>query len=172
MTGVQTCALPICYREQDEIDASKKDKNYKKTTGVGFHSYPFPQYGVGVEDSTGSTYTTDSRDSVIAEYNEEQKAACEAWGVEALLDIFPQPDEFETPDYSPVWAMSKPVEFDEIGNKLDEIAQASLISCVMAKEADFDKTYDEMLSELEGSGMSEAAEMLTEIVKGKAALSK
>ena len=160
------------YREQDEIDASKKDKNYKKTTGVGFHSYPFPQYGVGVEDSTGSTYTTDSRDSVIAEYNEEQKAACEAWGVEALLDIFPQPDEFETPDYSPVWAMSKPVEFDEIGNKLDEIAQASLISCVMAKEADFDKTYDEMLSELEGSGMSEAAEMLTEIVKGKAALSK
>ena len=160
------------YREQDEIDASKNDKNYKKTTGVGFHSYPFPQYGVGVEDSTGSTYTTDSRDSVIAEYNEEQKAACEAWGVEALLDIFPQPDEFETPDYSPVWAMSKPVEFDEIGNKLDEIAQASLISCVMAKEADFDKTYDEMLSELEGSGMSEAAEMLTEIVKGKAALSK
>ena len=160
------------YREEDEIDASKKDKNYKKTTGVGFHSYPFPQYGVGVEDSTGSTYTTDSRDSVIAEYNEEQKAACEAWGVEALLDIFPQPDEFETPDYSPVWAMSKPVEFDEIGNKLDEIAQASLISCVMAKEADFDKTYDEMLSELEGSGMSEAAEMLTEIVKGKAALSK
>nr|WP_304970350.1 extracellular solute-binding protein [uncultured Schaedlerella sp.] len=160
------------YREQDEIDASKKDKNYKKTTGVGFHSYPFPQYGVGVEDSTGSTYTTGSRDSVIAEYNEEQKAACEAWGVEALLDIFPQPDEFETPDYSPVWAMSKPVEFDEIGNKLDEIAQASLISCVMAKEADFDKTYDEMLSELEGSGMSEAAEMLTEIVKGKAALSK
>ena len=160
------------YREQDEIDASKKDKNYKKTTGVGFHSYPFPQYGVGVEDSTGSTYTTDSRDSVIAEYNEEQKAACEAWGVEALLDIFPQPDEFETPDYSPVWAISKPVEFDEIGNKLDEIAQASLISCVMAKEADFDKTYDEMLSELEGSGMSEAAEMLTEIVKGKAALSK
>ena len=160
------------YREQDEIDASKKDKNYKKTTGVGFHSYPFPQYGVGVEDSKGSTYTTDSRDSVIAEYNEEQKAACEAWGVEALLDIFPQPDEFETPDYSPVWAMSKPVEFDEIGNKLDEIAQASLISCVMAKEADFDKTYDEMLSELEGSGMSEAAEMLTEIVKGKAALSK
>ena len=160
------------YREQDEIDASKKDKNYKKTTGVGFHSYPFPQYGVGVEDSTGSTYTTDSRDSVIAEYNEEQKAACEAWGVEALLDIFPQPDEFETPDYSPVWAISKPVEFDEIGNKLDEIAQASLISCVMAKEADFDKTDDEMLSELEGSGMSEAAEMLTEIVKGKAALSK
>lgn len=160
------------YREQEEIDASKNDKNYQKTTGVMFHQYPFPRYGTGVEDSTGSTYTTTSRDSVIAEYNEEQKAACEAWGVETLLDIFPQQDEFETPDYSPVWAMSKPVEFDEIGNKLDEIAQAALISCVMAKEADFDKSYDKMISDLEGSGMSEAEEMLTKIVKDKAALAK
>lgn len=160
------------YREQEEIDASKNDKNYQKTTGVMFHQYPFPRYGTGVEDSTGSTYTTTSRDSVIAEYNEEQKAACEAWGVETLLDIFPQQDEFETPDFSPVWAMSKPVEFDEIGNKLDEIAQAALISCVMAKEADFDTSYDKMISDLEGSGMSEAEEMLTEIVKDKAALAK
>lgn len=160
------------YREQEEIDASKNDKNYQKTTGVMFHQYPFPRYGTGVEDSTGSTYTTTSKDSVIAEYNEEQKAACEAWGVETLLDVFPQQDEFETPDFSPVWAMSKPVEFDEIGNKLDEIAQASLISCVMAKEGDFDKTYDKMISELEGSGLSEAEEMLTEIVKDKAALAK
>ncbi len=160
------------YREQDEIDASKNDKNYQKTTGVGFHNYPFPRYGVGVEDPTGSTYTTTSRDAVIAEYNEEQKAACEAWGVETLLDIFPQQDEFEVPDYSPVWAMSKPVEFDEIGNKLDEIAQADLISCVMAKEADFDKEYDGMIAELDKTGMADAEEMLTEIVKSKAALSK
>lgn len=157
------------YREQEEITASKEDKNYKKTTGVGFHSYPFPAYGVGVTDSTGSTYTTDSKDTVIAEYNEEQRAACEAWNAELLLDIFPQQDEFETPAYSPVWAMSKPIEFDEIGNKLDEIAQPSLISCVMAKEGDFDAEYDKMISELEGSGMKDAEQMLTEIVKDKAA---
>lgn len=160
------------YREQDEIDASKNDKNYDNETGVMFHQYPFPRYGTGVEDSTGSTFTTTSRDAVIAEYNEEQKAACEAWGVELLLDVFPQPDEFETPEFSPVWAMSQPVDFTEIVNKLDEIAQPSLVSCVMAKEADFDKTYDKMISDLEGSGMSEAEEMLTEIVKDKVALAK
>ena len=89
-----------------------------------------------------------------------------------MLDIFPQQDEFEVPAYSPVWAMSKPVEFDEIGNKLDEIAQPSLIACVMAKEADFDAEYDKMLSELEGSGMKDAEQMLTEIVKDKAAASE
>lgn len=160
------------YREQSEIDASKNDKNYQKTTGVGFHNYPFPRYGIGVLDPTGSTYSTDSKESVIAEYNEEQKAACKAWGVELLLDVFPQQDEFETPDFSPVWAMSKPVEFDDLGNKLDEIAQPGLVSAVMAKEADFDSTYDKMISDLEGSGLKDAEEMLTELVKDKAALSK
>ncbi len=160
------------YREQEEIDAYKNDKNYSKTTGVMFHQYPFPRYGTGVEDSTGSTYTTISKESVIAEYNEEQKAACKAWGVETLLDVFPQPDEFETPDFSPVWAMSKPVEFDEIGNKLDEIAQPALISCIMEKESGFDKAYDKMISDLEGSGMKDAEKMLTEMIKDKVAVSK
>ncbi len=158
------------YREQEEIAASKEDKNYQKTTGVMFHQYPFPRYGTGVLDSTGSTYTTTSKETVIAEYNEEQQAACKAWDVELLVDIFPQQDEFEVPDFPPVWAMSKPVEFDEIGNKLDEIAQPSLIGCIMAKEADFDAAYDKMISDLEGSGMKEAEEMLTEIVKDKVAV--
>ena len=160
------------YRKEEEINECNNNKDYQKTTGVGFHNYPFPCYGVGVEDSTGSTYTTDSRDSVIAEYDEEQKAACAAWNVDLLVDIFPQSSEFETPKYSPIWAYSKPVEFDEIGNKLDEIAQADLIGCVIGKEPDFDKSYDKMISDLEKSGMKDAEEMLTEIIKGKVALTE
>ena len=150
----------------------KRLKKNQKTTGVGFHNYPFPCYGVGVEDSTGSTYTTDSKDSIIAEYNEEQKAACEKWGVELLVDIFPQASDFETPAFPPLWALSKPVEFDEIGNKLDEIAQSALIGCVIGKEDKFDSSYDKMISDLESAGMKDASEMLTEIIKGKAALAQ
>lgn len=160
------------YRTQEEIDYNNSDKDYKKKTGVGFHNYPFPVYGSGVTDSTGSTYTTASRDAVIAEYNEEQKAACEAWGVELLVDTFPQASEFEVPKYSAVWAYTKPSEFDEIGNKLDEIAWSSLISAVIGKEAEFDATYDAMIQELEKSGMAEAEEMLTAIVKEKVELMK
>ena len=125
-----------------------------------------------MEDSTGNSYRPDSKEEVLAKYNEEQKAACEAWDAEILLDIFPQADEFETPDFPPLWAMSKPVEFDEIGNKLDEISQSQLVACVTAKEADFDKTYDKMIKELEDSGMKEAEDMLTEIIKDKIAVSK
>lgn len=160
------------YRTQEEIDESNNNKDYSKTTGVGFHAYPFPIYGAGVLDSTGSTFTPVSKDAVIAEYDEEQKAACQAWGVDLLVDIFPQASEFETPRYSAIWAYTKPVEFDEIGNKLDEIAWSGLISCVIGSEADFDAQYDKMLSDLEGSGMSEAEAMLTEIVKEKVALAE
>ena len=109
--------------------------------------------------------TTVSRDAVIAEYNDAQKAGCEAWGVDLLLDVFPQADEFEIPKYSPVWAYAKPAEFDEIGDQLDEIAWSSLISCIIGSEDQFDANYDEMLAELEGVGMADAEAMLTEIVK-------
>lgn len=83
------------------------------------------------------------------------------------MDIFPQPSEFETPKYSAIWAYSKPVEFDEIGNKLDEVAWSALISCVIGSESDFDASYDKMLADLESTGMSEAEEMLTAIIKEK-----
>jgi putative aldouronate transport system substrate-binding protein len=69
-----------------------------------------------------------------------------------------------------VWAYTKPAEFDDIGNKLDEIAWPKLISCVIGKEENFDKTYDEMLKELEDAGMSKAEKILTDIVKEKVKL--
>lgn len=158
------------YRTEEEINEANSNKDYAKTTGVSFHAYPFPCYGPGAEDENGNTYTTTSKESVMAEYDEEQKAACEAWGTELLVDVFPQADEFELPKYSAVWAYTKPVEFDEIGNKLDEIAWSQLISCVIGSENDFDANYDDMLKEFEDCGVAEAEEMLTEIVKERVAL--
>ena len=160
------------YRTDEEIERSQNDKDYSKDTGVGFHNYPFPTYGDGILDPTGSTYTTTSKTSVIAEYNEEEKAACEKWGVDLLVDMFPQASEFEIPDFPPLWALAKPMEFDEIANQLDEISWSALIKCVTGSEADFDANYDAMISELEKTGMSEAEAMLTDIIAEKVALTK
>lgn len=158
------------FRTDEEIEASQNDKDYQKNTGVGFHNYPFPTYGDGITDPTGSTYTTTSESSVIGEYNEEERAAVEKWGVELLVDVFPQADEFEVPPYPPLWALAKPTEFDEIGNQLDEVAWSKLIECVIGSEADFDDTYDAMIAELETTGMSDAEAMLNEIIAEKVAL--
>ena len=158
------------YRTDEEIEYSETDTEYKKTTGVGWHNYPFPTYGDGIEDSTGSTYTTVSKDSVIDKYNEEQLAGLDAWGVEMLIDLYPQPDEFETPLYSAIWAYAKPSEFAEIEALLDEIAWPALIKCVTEPVSNFDANYDQMLSDLEGVGLSDAQDMLTEIIKEKFAM--
>lgn len=160
------------YRTQTEIDESNNNKDYSKNTGVGFHSYPFPTYGDGVVDSTGNTFTPNSKDAVISQYDAEQQAACKAWGVELLVDIFPQASEFEVPKYSAIWAYAKPMEFDEIGNQLDEVAWSKLISCVIGNMDSFDASYDAMIGELEKVGMSRAEEMLTEIIKSKVELVK
>lgn len=157
------------YRTQEEIDYSNTDKDYSKKTGVGFHGYPFPYYGDGTLDPTGSTYTTTSKDSVIAEYDEEQKAACEAWGVELLVDIFPQADEFETPMYSPVWAYTMPDEFTQISDQLDEVAWPALVKAVIGSESEFDATYDKLLSDLDNVGVADAEAMLTQIIQDKVA---
>jgi len=160
------------FRTDEEIEASQNDKDYQKNTGVGFHNYPFPTYGDGIKDQTGSTYTTTSESSVIGEYNEEERAAVEKWGVELLVDVFPQASEFEVPPYPPLWALAKPTEFDEIGNQLDEVAWSKLIECVIGSEADFDDSYDAMLAELEATGMYEAEAMLNEIIAEKVALTQ
>ena len=73
-----------------------------------------------------------------------------------LVDIFPQPEEFEVPPDSPIWAYSMPVEFTEIVNKLDEIAWSSLVGCVIGTEEEFDAGYDQMIADMEDSDMAEA----------------
>lgn len=158
------------YRTEEEIKYSQEDADYSKKTGVGFHNYPFPSYGNGILDPTGSTYTTASKDAVIAEYNVEEKAAVEAWGVDLIVDMFPQPDEFETPDYSPLWAYAMPLEFTEIVDKLDEVAWSSLIQCVTGSEEAFDDNYDAMIAELEATGMMDAEEMMSNIIAEKVAI--
>lgn len=160
------------YRTEEEINEANSNSDYAKKTGVGFHNYPFPCYGAGIVDSTGSTYTTTSKESVIAEYNEEEKAACAAWGVDLLVDVFPQTDEFETPKYSALWAYAKPVEFTEIETILSEVAWSSLISCVIGSEDSFDSNYDAMLAEFEKSGVEDAAQMLTDIIQERVALAE
>ncbi len=158
------------YRTPEEIEESSANQNYKKETGVGRYNFPFPAYGTGMLDATGNPYTTASKEAVIAEYNEEQKAVCEAWGVDLLLDIFPQKEEFEIPEFPPIWAYVMPAEFTDLNNKLDEVAWSSLITCVIGKPEAFDANYDAMIASLEATGMSRAEEILTEMVKDKVAL--
>ena len=154
------------YRTEEEITRSKTDPDYSKNTGIGNYT-GFPIYGDGVQDETGNYYTPTSKESVIAEYTEVEKAACEGMGVEMLTDIFPQPEEFETPVYSPLWAYAIPQELSNNVSILDEIAFPALVKCVTEPESSFDANWDAMIAELEANGLEETNAMMTEFLATK-----
>ena len=156
------------YRTEEEIQAATTDQDYAPKTGVGFHVTGFPIYGDGVTDPTGSTYTLNSEESIIATYTEAEKKACEAMNVHMLKDIFPQPDEFETPLYSSPATYSMPSELNQIFNILEEIAWPGLVKAISGGQANFDANYDAMLADFEANGVKEAEAMMTEMVKQSA----
>ncbi len=159
------------YRTQEEIDRASSDPDYGKTTGVGLHSYPFPSYGTGVIAENGNPYSPNGDKQVtIDTYNEAQKATVDAWGVDLLIDVFPQRDEFEVPKYSATWAYTKPAEFTEIEKQLDEISWPALIACIKGTEAEFDATYDKMLADLEDANAVRAEEIMSQLVKDRVAI--
>lgn len=153
------------YRTAEEIGRANTDVDYKKETGVGFHNYPFPAYGSGVEDATGNTYTTSSKESVIETYNSAEKAAAKAWNVNLLTEIFPQPSEFKIPPYAAVWAQTLPAEFNEYAAILDEIAWPGLIECIICEPSEFDATWKKLQDELNANGRAEAEAMLSELIQ-------
>ncbi len=154
------------YRTEEEITKSKTDPDYGKTTGIGNY-VGFPIYGDGVLDSNGDYMTPTSKESIIAEYNEIEKEACQAWNAELLIDIFPQPDEFETPVYSPLWAYAIPQELSNNVSILDEIAFPCLVKCVTEPESSFDANWDAMIAELQANGLEETNAMMTEFLATK-----
>lgn len=159
------------YRTEEEIAYSKSDADYNKKTGVNFYvGVGFPRYGDGVVDAAGQPYTTNTKETVIAEYNAIEREAVAAWGVEMLKDIFPQASEFEVLPYSAIWAYQYPSELDEMVNILNEIAWPGLVACVTCSEADFEAKWQGMVDELYANNMAECEQMMTEFIATKIAL--
>jgi putative aldouronate transport system substrate-binding protein len=152
-------------RTAEEIARSEKDINYQEETGVGLHTYPFPSYGNAAVDSTGNYFRVDSKDQVIAEYNDQEKEALEAWGVTMLTDIFPQEDSFEEKYYSPLWAQVLPEDVEPLEQQLDAVAWSGLIDCIVCQEEDFDATWDKLQQDLVDAGLYEAEELMTQVVR-------
>ena len=82
-----------------------------------------------------------------------------------LTDIFPQANEFEIPNYAPVYKQNLTDEFNTYATKLDEIAWSGLISCVMAKEGEFDTAWDKMQKDFKAAGVDKANGLLTGLIQ-------
>jgi putative aldouronate transport system substrate-binding protein len=155
----------VRYRTEEEIARAETDVSYSDETGVGRHVYPFPSYGNAAIDSTGNYYSTDNRELVISEYNEQEKTALEHWGATMLTDIFPQADEFEEKAYTPLWSKILPADLERILTRLDEIAWQGLIDCVVCDPDEFDDRWEQLQQELIQAGAYQAGEEMTELLR-------
>lgn len=153
-----------CITEED-LEASRKDTNYSERTGVGFRVYPYPSYGNQSVDSTGNSYSKSSREMVKESYDEMEKEALKAWNADMLIDIFPQKEEFEKENYSPLWSLTLPDELNQILSNLNDIAWKGLIDCIVCKPEDFDAKWDEMQQKLKTVGLKKADQEMTALLR-------
>lgn len=153
------------YRTDEEIEASEKNPNYNEETGVGFHIYPFPSYGNRAVDSTGNSFSRNSEELIISQYNKAEQAALEEWDVTMLTDIFPQSGEFDEKYYSPIWAKVLPADVKVLANELDAIAWQGLIDCIMCPKELFDGVWDRLQQDLTAAGLEEAEKLMTEMIQ-------
>lgn len=159
-------------RSAEEVARAESDVNYTAETGVGFHTYPFPRYARGVLDDTGSSYQLQDKQSAIAEYNSEEQAACKAWGVELLCDIFPQADTFPPASHSAGWAVPIPTVLSTEKDALDAIAWPGLVDCIICEEADFDAHWQKLQDDLDAADRAAAEAAMTKAVQGQMAFWK
>ena len=154
------------YRTDEEVAKAQSDPDYSKNTGIDNYT-GFPIYGTGSYSEDGFPYTPTTKESVIANYNEAEKAGCEAMGFEMLTDMFAQPEEFDLLPYSALWAYQQPQELAEKQTILDEIAWPGLVKCVTGTEDEFDGNWKSMVQELTDNGLTDAEEAMTEFLATK-----
>lgn len=154
------------YRTDEEVAKAQSDPDYGKNTGIDNYT-GFPIYGTGSYSEDGFPYTPTTKESVIANYNEAEKAGCEAMGFEMLTDMFAQPEEFDLLPYSALWAYQQPQELAEKQTILDEIAWPGLVKCVTGTEDEFDGNWETMVQELTDNGLADAEEAMTEFLATK-----
>lgn len=154
------------YRTDEEVAKAQSDPDYSKNTGIDNYT-GFPIYGTGSYSEDGFPYTPTTKESVIANYNEAEKAGCEAMGFEMLTDMFAQPEEFDLLPYSALWAYQQPQELAEKQTILDEIAWPGLVKCVTGTEDELDGNWESMVQELTDNGLADAEEAMTEFLATK-----
>ena len=152
-------------RSQEEIDHSQQDADYQTKTGVGFHAYPFPSYGIGVYDSTGNPYQVEDKAYILSTYTEEEKAACKAWGVEMLRDIFPPSESFPAPTHSAGWNLPLTRELAAEVERLNGVAWQGLIDCILSPQDTFDTCWEKLQNDLLEAGRLDAEAQMAALVK-------
>lgn len=155
------------------LDRKVNDSNnFAKETGVDLYTTFGPRYGDGVKDSTGSYYTTQFPEQIIASYSEVEKETLAAYNATTWKDLFPSEDELPVKEWGALYNMQAPTDGDYqvIYQKTQDIIQKRIPAAVLTTPDKFDQIYDEFLAELDKVGAAEMEEQYTALVKARVEL--
>jgi putative aldouronate transport system substrate-binding protein len=153
----------------DDVQKQKINDNntFKRTTGIGNYNMSL-RYGDGVKDKTGNYYTTNYPEQILTSYSEPEKAALKAYKVSFWNDLLPKPSSFKPKPWAAAWSIPVPQDspLSEFWNKEQDITRKYIPMAILGKPADFDKTYETMLTELDKS-VGNLMELQTQLVQDR-----
>ncbi|MCR2806305.1 ABC transporter substrate-binding protein [Paenibacillus soyae] len=144
----------------EEMQKRLTDPQYGKKTGIGTYLYPFPEYGVGVQDSSGQTYKIDSKEQIVGKYTDIEKEVLKNYGATMWMDLYPKVDEFPVKPWGAAWQINIPQDSDGAitMQKLNEVVRKRIPEMIMAKPDAFDGLWDSFQAELTAIGVPELEE--------------
>lgn len=152
---------------EDEWEKRRTDNQYGKKTGIGVYGYPFPQYGDGVLDPTGQTYTVNSKEQFMVNYTNAEKDVLQHYNAKMWMDIFPKASEFPVKPWGAAWQINIPQNTDAavIFQKCADIIRKRVPEAIMAKPDKFDGIWDTFQKELEAAGVHKMEEEFNKLLQ-------
>jgi putative aldouronate transport system substrate-binding protein len=143
------------------------DPDYGKKTGVARWSYPFPEMGSAVIDSTGNYITKDSPETIMANYLPIEKETLAAYNARMWIDLFPSTESLGISKHGQAWQYTLPPDVNAKVTEADDLAKSTLANLVLGRPEDFDAGWAKFMADLRAIGIEEANRALTGLVKDK-----
>ncbi len=136
---------------EDVREQRISDPDFSAKTGVYLYTWPWPGYGNGVKDSGGDYFDPSYKESIINDYNEEEKKTLAAYGVETWKDLYPDESNFEPSPYGVLWQINIPNETlaAAIMIQYDELTVKRIPEAILTSPENFDNIWDSYMNELE-----------------------
>lgn len=153
-----------------EIQQQKNtDKDFVKKTGVGKYTYPFPQRGDGALDPSGNSYTTNSLENYIVNYNNAEKETLAAYNKKSFVDLFPSKEELGKSKHGQAWQYNIPSDSDIaiIQKKADDYIQKAVTQAILGNEADFDSSWNKIQEDLKAMGIEKLNDGMSKLTEEK-----
>jgi len=153
---------------EDVLERRNNDKNFLKETGIGYNFSRFaPRYGDGALDSTGQTYTINTREQQIANQTEIEKEVLKNYGVELWKDLYPSKDEIPVSPWGAAYNLPIPAGSKlEVNNqRMLDITFKRVPEAILSEPKKFDEIWDQYMKDLDKLGVEESEEEFTQIVK-------